>query len=171
MKIAVMGYSGAGKSTLAQKLGAHYGCAVLHLDTVQFLPGWALRDRAEAVKIVETFMDTQDGWIIDGNYRGFLQERRLEEADRILYLDFPRRVCLKQAWKRYRSNRGKTRPDMADGCIEKMDAEFVKWILWNGRTRDRRKAHQDSLNQYRDKAVVLKSGKAVTAYLEQIGIE
>ena len=40
MKLAVMGYSGAGKSTLAQELGRRYGCPVLHLDQVHFLPGW-----------------------------------------------------------------------------------------------------------------------------------
>ena len=43
MKIAVTGYSGAGKSTLARTLGERLGCPVLHLDTVQFTPGWVER--------------------------------------------------------------------------------------------------------------------------------
>lgn len=47
MKIAVTGYSGAGKSTLARTLGERLGCPVLHLDTVQFTPGWVERDRAQ----------------------------------------------------------------------------------------------------------------------------
>ena len=44
MKIAVLGYSGAGKSTLARMLGEYYNIPVLHLDTVQFLPNWKIRD-------------------------------------------------------------------------------------------------------------------------------
>ena len=46
MKIAVLGYSGSGKSTLARKLGELYGVPVLHLDAVQFLPGWRERPHA-----------------------------------------------------------------------------------------------------------------------------
>lgn len=86
MKIAVMGHSGAGKSTLAKKLGRIYDCPVLYLDTIQFEPGWKERDREEARQMAEDFMDqNQDtGWIIDGNYPGFCQERRLKEADLIV---------------------------------------------------------------------------------------
>ena len=39
-KIAVIGYSGAGKSTLASALGRKWGVDVLHIDCIQFLPGW-----------------------------------------------------------------------------------------------------------------------------------
>ncbi len=39
MKIAIVGYSGSGKSTLARKLGTIFQADVLHLDTMQFLPG------------------------------------------------------------------------------------------------------------------------------------
>lgn len=48
MKIAILGYSGSGKSTLARRLGEQYGIPVLHLDRVQFLPGWRERDPEEA---------------------------------------------------------------------------------------------------------------------------
>lgn len=92
MKIAVIGYSGAGKSTLAKQLGEYYGLPVLFLDCVQFTAGWQLRDREEALSLVDAFMK-QDGWVIDGNYRQFFQARRLEEADRILFLNFSRFIA------------------------------------------------------------------------------
>lgn len=164
MKIAVMGYSGAGKSTLAKELGTLYGCPVLHLDRVQFMPGWEERDRDEARAMVADFTE-QDSWIIDGNYRGFYQDRRLREADRIIYLNFSRLTCLRQAIGRYRTWRGRSRGDMADGCTEKLDAEFVWWILWKGRTRDRRKSHQALCRQYAEKTVILKSRREVERYL------
>ena len=86
MKIAVIGYSGSGKSTLSRQLGEVYGIPVLHLDTVQFCADWQERDREEARAMVAAFMQ-RDAWVIDGNYRGFFQEERLGQADRILFLN------------------------------------------------------------------------------------
>ena len=118
MKIAIIGYSGSGKSTLARTLGACYGAPVLHLDKVQFVPGWQLRDREEAQGLVAAFM-RQDSWVIDGNYAAFFQEERLAAADRIVFMDFPRLACFFRALKRYCKHRNGTRADMAEGCIEK----------------------------------------------------
>ena len=87
MKIAILGYSGSGKSTLAKYLGHRYGIPVLYLDRVQFLPGWQVRDRGEAVSIVEEFMK-QPSWVIDGNYSNFLQEKRLLHKPIQLFLVF-----------------------------------------------------------------------------------
>lgn len=121
MKIAVIGYSGAGKSTLAKKLGKLFRCPVLHLDRIQFEPGWKERDRETAKRMAEDFLDENEnrGWIIDGNYTGFSQERRLREADLIIFMNYPRWICLWQALVRSRIYRGRTREDMGDGCIEK----------------------------------------------------
>ena len=69
MKIAILGFAGSGKSTLAQTLGEITGAPVLHLDTVQFLPNWEVRDMAEKQRMVEDFLDSHLSWIIDGNYR------------------------------------------------------------------------------------------------------
>ena len=92
VKIAVIGYSGAGKSTLAKKLGKLFRCPVLHLDRIQFEPGWKERDRETARRMAEDFLDKNEnrGWIIDGNYTGFSQERRLREADLIIFMNYPR---------------------------------------------------------------------------------
>ena len=80
MKVAVIGYSGSGKSTLAKKLGRIYQCPVLHLDRINFEPGWRERDPEDARRTVSGFLDEngENGWIIDGNYSGLCQERRLK---------------------------------------------------------------------------------------------
>ena len=135
MKIAVIGYSGAGKSTFSAQMGEKYGCPVLYLDTVNFLPGWEERDGDEGRKLVREFMKTNSSWVIDGNYERFYQKRRLAEADRIYFFDFPRYVCFYQAFHRFLTFRNKCRDSMAEGCEEKLDLEFMKWILWDGRTR------------------------------------
>ena len=61
VKIAVIGYSGAGKSTLAKKLGKLFRCPVLHLDRIQFEPGWKERDRETAKRIFWMKMKTEAG--------------------------------------------------------------------------------------------------------------
>lgn len=165
MKIAIIGYSGAGKSTMARALSQRYGCPVLHLDTIQFLPGWRERDRGEAAALVRDFMDRHDSWIIDGNYTAFDRERRLREADRILIFDFPRRTCLRHIIGRYRMWRGRTRPDLAAGCPEKIDWEFLCWVLWRGRTRKRRESLRSAALLYPQKAVVLRTRAQADRFL------
>ena len=45
MKIVIIGYSGSGKSTLAENLARYYSIPKLHMDTLQFQPGWIDSDR------------------------------------------------------------------------------------------------------------------------------
>ena len=165
MKIAVIGYSGAGKSTLARALGDRYGIPVLHFDRVQFTPNWQERDREEAHRMVHEFME-QPQWVMDGTYSKFEYERRLEEADEIIFMDFPRLTCFFRVWKRYFQFRGGTRADMADGCIEKMDMEFIWWLLWKGRTEKRKDKFQRVIRQYPEKTVILRNQKEIDRYLE-----
>lgn len=165
MKIAVIGYSGAGKSTLARALGEEYGIPVLHFDRVHWAPGWQERDREEAHRLVHEFME-QPEWVIDGNYTKFEYQRRLMEADEIVLLLFPRLACFIRAWRRYFRYRGRTRTDMGEGCQEKMDLEFMWWILWKGRTRKKREEFQRVSDQYPEKTVVLRSQREIDRYLE-----
>ena len=165
MKIAIIGYSGAGKSTLARALGERYGIPVLHFDRVHWAPGWQERDKSEAHRIAHEFME-QSEWVIDGNYRKYEYQRRMEEADTIIFLDFPRLNCFFRAWKRYFHYRGRTREDMTEDCPEKMDPEFMQWILWKQRTKEKKEEFRQLLAKYSDKAVVLRSQKEIDRYLE-----
>ena len=166
MKIAIMGYSGSGKSTLAKELAQIYNADVLHFDTVQFLPNWEIRDPEEKKRITEDFMNTHDSWVIDGNYSKLCYERRVAEADRIILLLFNRWSCLYRAYRRYLKYKNTTRPDMAEGCNEKFDLEFIKWILWKGRSARAKKRYRDVILQYGSKVTVIKNQKELDRYLE-----
>ena len=167
MRIAIIGYSGAGKSSLARTLGERYGIPVLFLDTVQFTANWAERDRGEARAMVEAFMARPD-WVIDGNYRNFAQAERLALADRIVFLDFPRRICVPRAVGRYCKYRNRARESMADGCIEKFDWEFFCWLMWKGRTKPVRDHYQYICGKYAGKLSVLKNPAQVEQFLREI---
>lgn len=159
MKIAVLGYSGSGKSTLAGKLGARFQLDVLHFDAVQFLPGWEIRPEADKRKITQDFLDTHDSWVIDGNYSKLFYARRMMEADIIILLLFNRFSCLRRVIRRYITYKGATRPDMGEGCCEKLDWEFIRWILYDQRTRPVKKRYAQLCAEYPEKVIVINNQK------------
>ena len=157
MKIAIIGYSGSGKSTLARQLAEEYSIPVLHFDRVQFRPNWEIRPQPSKEIMTKTFLDLHKDWVIDGNYSKLFFERRMEEADVIILLLFNRISCLYRVTRRYLKYKNSTRSDMADGCKEKLDWEFVKWILRDGRSKTARQRYQNVVSQYPEKTIVLKN--------------
>lgn len=168
MKIAIIGYSGSGKSTLARKLGEIYQSDVLHFDTVQFLPNWEIRSKEEKECMTKDFLDTHDSWIIDGNYSKLLYEQRMKEADVIIILLFNRFSCLFRVFRRYMKYKHTTRPDMAEGCNEKLDLEFIQWVLWKQRSKQAKERLNGVISQYSEKVFLIKNQKQLNAYLNSL---
>lgn len=166
MKIAIIGYSGSGKSTLAGQLGEIFNCPVLYLDKIQFEPNWKERDQETSKEMVKNFLDENSSWVIDGNYTHFYRERRMEEADVIVFMNYSRIACLFQAYKRSLEYKGRTRESMASGCIEKLDFEFIKWILFDGRSKEKRDQYAETIRTYNHKVVVLKNRKETEIFLK-----
>ena len=127
-KVLVIGSSGAGKSTFARRLGEKTGLEVIHLDVLYWKPNWTESPKDEWQKTVKQALKG-DSWIMDGNYSDTL-EMRIREADTIIFLDFPRVLCVYRILKRIVVYRKEKRPDMAAGCDEKFDWKFTKWV-WN----------------------------------------
>lgn len=167
MKIAILGYSGSGKSTLAKFLGDKYQIPVLHLDSVQFIENWQERDRKEALALVREMM-VQEDWIIDGNYTNFDQEERLEAADRIIFVQFSRWASLKRVITRRIRYHKQARPDMAPGCHEKMDFAFFWWVIYQGRSKERRQKFESLQHRYASKSVMITNQKALDNYYQKV---
>ena len=164
-RIIIIGCSGAGKSTLARKLGEKTGLPVVHLDALFWKPGWVESDRAEfdAKMLAEL---EKPRWIIDGNYARTLA-LRLEKCDTVVYLDFPRWVCILGVLKRVLTTYGTVRPDMPEGCPERFDWEFIKWVWnFNRNNREKIRAQLDALPG--EKVTVLKNRREVKRFLAQI---
>jgi adenylate kinase family enzyme len=132
-RIAIVGPGGAGKSTLARRLGERLGLPVVHLDAAYWRPGWVETQPDEWAETVRA-LASGERWITDGNYGGTM-EIRFAAADTIVFLDFPRRVCLRRILRRQLQYRGRSRPDMTEGCPERLSLEFVRWIWEYPRTR------------------------------------
>src|SRR5947209_9630130 len=125
-RVLVIGSGGAGKSTFARRLGKLLDLQVIHLDVNYWKPGWVETPKDEWRRKVEE-LAKGDAWIIDGNYSGTL-DMRLAACDTVVFLDLPRTVCIRRVLKRVLTYRDGTRPDMAEGCTEKFDFEFLRWI-------------------------------------------
>jgi adenylate kinase family enzyme len=72
---------------------------------------------------------------MDGNY-GRTLGKRLAAADTVIFLDVPPIVGLWRIVKRRWQNRGRVREDVAPGCPERLNWEFVHWV-WTFRRRRR----------------------------------
>jgi adenylate kinase family enzyme len=135
-RILIVGSGGSGKSTLSRQLSSILGIEVIHLDALYWKPGWVGSDELEWRDKLRSVLDRDSG-IMDGNYSKTLQER-LEACDTVIFLDLPRVICIWRILGRLLRHYGSSRPDMPDGCPERLDFEFLRWV-WNypSRTRQR----------------------------------
>ena len=164
-RILIIGCGGAGKSTLARQLGEKLGLPVVHLDKLFWHPGWVESTKEEIdAKIFAELQKPQ--WIMDGNYNRTLPER-VKYCDTIIYLDFSRMACLMGVLKRVITTYGTVRPDMGEGCPERFDLDFLKWV-WNFNTEKREKYYR-LLNETEGvETIVLKNRRMVKRFLGQL---
>ena len=168
MKIQIIGYCGSGKSTLAKKLGLFYNIPYLHLDNVQFYGDWQERTIEQQNEIVNKFLQENENWIIDGNYSK-VSPIRFEISDITIFLNYNRFYCYKMCKRRYKLYKDSHRESCP--CKEKFDFEFRKWILYEGRTKQRRKKHIDNLTKTTGTKLIFSNLKQLNKWLREIGCE
>ena len=164
-RIVIIGCGGAGKSTLARKLGEKTGLPVVHLDKLFWKPGWVETSREEFDALLAQEL-AKDQWIMDGNFNRTMPER-MKRCDTIIYLDFSRFACLMGVLKRVITTYGKVRPDMGEGCPERIDLDFLKWV-WNF-NKNKRESYYKLLNEAENvETIVLKNRRAVKMFLKTL---
>lgn len=132
-RILILGPSGSGKSTVGKRIGRILSIPAVHLDMHYWKPNWIETPKDDWPDKVKELIALET-WVMDGNYTSTLQ-MRVDAADTIIFLDMTRRLSYFRVFVRYLRNRGRTRPDVTEGCPEKIDLEFIKWIWDYPRTR------------------------------------
>lgn len=128
-RVLVIGSGGSGKSTFSRRLREVTGLKLVHLDKLYWKPNWTETPKEEWRNIVAEIIK-EDEWILDGNFGGTM-EMRMDRCDTVITLDTSRYVCVYRAvWRVANFRTSDDRPDMAEGCDERFDWDFIKWI-WN----------------------------------------
>ena len=165
-RILVTGCCGAGKSTFSKKLHSILKLELIHLDQYYHKPNWEEPEKAEWERTVYSLVQ-KPSWIMDGNFSGTM-DVRIKSADTIIYLDYPTLKCFWRVIIRIFKYHGVVRSDMANGCKEQFNLEFLHFVLtFNSKFR---KGILQKLNLVKDekKVCVFKTNKQADKFLSQI---
>jgi len=137
-RVLVMGCSGSGKTTFGRKLAEKCGLPFVSIDQIYWQPGW--RDpKPEEFTSKMTLEAEKPAWVMDGDFTGRgAGELRRARADTVVWFDLPRWKCLSGVLTRIATTYGRVRPEMAPGCPEKLDWEFLEYV-WTYRAMQRPK--------------------------------
>ena len=165
-RVMIIGCGGSGKSTLAQRISDRLGLENISLDQYYWKPGWETHSVEEWEKIV-TKLAQKERWVMDGNYGGTMS-LRIPRADTIIFLNYPRHICLARVVKRTLKHYGKVRPGMTADCPEHFNLEFLHYILMYNSVR--RPGLLKKLAQLKDdkQVFILRNDQAVAKFLEQL---
>ncbi len=132
-KISIIGGSGTGKTTLGDNLSMKLNIPVVHLDGINYLENWVVRDVTERDKIILEKLK-HPKWIIDGTYTTTLKER-LKTSDLVIYLDYSTFAQVRGVLKRFLKHHGEEKKEIA-GCKENLTWYFFSWVIvWRHKKR------------------------------------
>jgi adenylate kinase family enzyme len=147
-------------------MGERLGLPVIHLDLLYWRAEWrAVTDVEMRVAVDAASMG--DAWISEGLAIDS-SALRLCRADTIVWLDVPRQTCLRRAILRVPLNLGRARPDLPDGCPEKFDMTFYRWI-WRF-DRDVRPRLRAAIRRFGAKARVIRlsNDREIAAFVSSL---
>lgn len=168
-RVIIIGAPGSGKSTFAAALAARLNLPLVHLDQLWWEPGWetvtpkVFRQRCQDVI-------KQEAWAIDGTYSNTF-DLRMPAADRIIWFDRSRITCLWRVLKRTLTTYGTVRPDMADGCPERLDWAFLRYVWsFNATHRPRILAALDAYDAH-GRTRIIRSDKDAKLVLDELAAD
>lgn len=106
-------------------LGQALGFPILHADRLFWQPGWIDPD-TDAYREEIDGLTSSGEWIFDGN-PGRVFDIVLPRADTVIWLEQPPWKSLIRAYGRMFRYLGRVRPDMAEGCREKLNLRLWRY--------------------------------------------
>jgi adenylate kinase family enzyme len=170
-RVMIVGGPGSGKSTLARTIGARTGLPVYHMDLIHWQENWVERPRPQRWKLAAE-IETRDRWVFEGGLSR-TYDSRLARADVLIWLDLPVGLRLWRVTKRLFRYLGQNRPDLPQGCAERIHPEtwaFYRFI-WTHRHRSRDKIVQ-LIERHEGAAQIihLRRPDEVAAYVAQLPV-
>jgi adenylate kinase family enzyme len=94
-RVVVVGGPGAGKTTLAGSVAAAIDASHVELDSLWWQRGWVPRSAEELRAAVAERLGER--WVVDGFYVEEVGDLVWPAADVVVWLDLPRRTCVRRA--------------------------------------------------------------------------
>jgi adenylate kinase family enzyme/ribosomal protein S18 acetylase RimI-like enzyme len=128
-KVLIFGNAGTGKTTLARDLAYKQNLTACHLDSIYWKKDWQSLPDEEFTQRVAAFIEQTPSFTMDGNYTNSQSlPLRLSAADTLIFLDYSTSDALQGIIQREKQYRHRFRTDMAEGCIENIDDEFLDYV-------------------------------------------
>lgn len=152
---------------MSRELSEILDLPVIHLDKYYHDKKYDFENDNKAWKEkVKNLMNNKKEWIVEGIYPSTF-EYRLPVADKIIFLDYPRRISVRRILKRRIEYRIKKRDDMPEGWKEKINMKYMKFVLLEY-PNERRSVVIDGIKNYNDKLVILCSPHQTTRYVKTL---
>lgn len=171
-KVIVIGCPGSGKSTFSITLAKATSLPLIHLDAIYHQEIWSSDPETKKAQWKEKVEDLvkAESWIIDGNYKSTMQIR-IEAADTIIFLDYPRYLSLWRTLLRRWKFRNKKRVDMPATWKEQISWDFIM-LIWNYDKEQRSNVlRQLKLHNARKEIHILSSPKTADKFLREVPIK
>ncbi|MDH5387857.1 MAG: hypothetical protein OEY06_05365 [Gammaproteobacteria bacterium] len=123
MRIHITGNAGSGKTTLAKELGDFLKLDVYGLDKIVWMQNWK-KTPSDKRKQLEQGLVDKSQWVIEG-----VSSIVRQSSDVIIFLDYPRYICLIRCIKRNWKYLFTSRPELPNNCPEiKIIPQLLKMI-------------------------------------------
>lgn len=164
-RILVLGSPGAGKTTITDLLSTKLELPVLHIDNIYWKDAWIKYSNKEISDSILLFLQNKK-WIIDGNYQNFYLNRRINDAELIIFLDFNSIISIYRVIKRH--IKYISSPNNKSFASNKINLKFILSIIFNQRKRN--KEIRNIIFPYSYKVLIIKNSHMLNKYLYKIGV-
>ena len=113
---------------------------VFHMDHIHWKSGWVERTTDEKYPLIAE-IHARDMWVFEGGHSRSYPER-LARADTFIWLDMGFYLRFWRIIRRTFLGLGRNRPDLPDGCPERLGRESFEFWRW---AWDTRHSHREKL--------------------------